>query len=201
MPRRMCSETWRPTVRVAFAAMAGGRAARGAVYPYERDAAKNRAAIAAAGGIEPLIALLGSPSVEVQNAAAGALYNLACIGACRGGCAGACGCVAPYARGAADATRVAIAAAGGIEPLIALLGSASAEVQKAAAGALLKLAFNGVCRGDARRRVCDARVPDGAGTCKARIVEAGGRAALQPLLRSPSGEVQTAAREALGVLE
>ena len=109
---------------------------------------------------------------------------------------------APYARGTADDSRIAIAAAGGIKPLIALLGSPSAGVQNAAAVALLKLASNGVCRccGGARRSVCNARGSDGAGACKARIMEAGGRAALQPLLLSPSAEVQAAAREALGVL-
>ena len=41
-------------------------------------------------------------------------------------------------------TTVAIAAAGGIEPLIALLGSPTADVQMAAAEALWNLAFNGV---------------------------------------------------------
>ena len=59
-----------------------------------------------------------------------------------------------------DASQVAIAAAGGIEPLIALLGSPSVGVQVAAAGALLNLAWkNGVCRGGGggRGRVREAR--------------------------------------------
>ena len=126
--------------------------------PYARCAADaNRVAIAAAGGIKPLIALIGSPFAEVQEAAAGALRNLSSNGVCRGGGSMMCdgGVVPSYARGAADGNCVAIAAAGGIELLIALLGSPSAEVQKAAAGALCNLARNGVCR-DGGAIMCDA---------------------------------------------
>ena len=107
--------------------------------------------------------------MDVQKAAAGALYNLACIGACRGGCAGACGYVAPLARGAADAISVAIVAARGIKPLVALLLSPSAEVQKAATDALQNLASNGVCmftRSEAAARELAA----GAGWLLARAV-------------------------------
>ena len=113
-------------------------------------AAEIEIAIAAAGGIETLIALLGSPTAEVQKVAAGALLILARNGVCRGGGVrrrerageGA----ASYARCVAAENAVVIAAAGGIAPLIALLGSPSAHLQNAAAGVLLGLAFNGVCR-------------------------------------------------------
>ena len=44
-------------------------------------AAENQVAIAAAGAIKPLVALLGSPSAGVQEAAAVALKNVACNGA------------------------------------------------------------------------------------------------------------------------
>ncbi len=42
----------------------------------------NKITIVAAGAVPPLIALLASPSVEVQGAAARALCNLACNGTC-----------------------------------------------------------------------------------------------------------------------
>ena len=144
----MRSVTWRTTVCVAAAAR--GRAAGGEVAPYERGAADgNCVAIAAAGGIEPLIALLGSLSANEQNAAAEVLVNLADNGVCRGGGTRTCdgGAVAPYVYCGAAEIRIAIAAAGGIDPLVALLGSPSAEVQKSAAWALRNLARNGVCRG------------------------------------------------------
>ena len=132
--------------------------------PYARGAAvENGVSIAAAGGIKPLIALLGSPSAGVQEAAVRAVRNLAVNGVCRGGGSRgrvreACG-GAPYARGAAVENGVAIAAAGGIEPLIALLGSPSEGVQEAAANALWTLAFyNGVCRSGVGARACNMRV-------------------------------------------
>ena len=47
--------------------------------------AENKVTIAAAGAIEPLVALLGSPAAGVREESAWALRNLAWKGAC-GGC-------------------------------------------------------------------------------------------------------------------
>ena len=71
---------------------------------------------AEAGAVAPLVYLLGSPSVDVQEAAAGALQQVARI----------------------PEKRVFVAAAGAVVPLVRLLGSASAHVQGAAAAALAK---------------------------------------------------------------
>ena len=49
--------------------------------PYR--AAENKVTIVAAGAIAPLVQLLGSPAPGVQQAAAGALRNLAVNGACK----------------------------------------------------------------------------------------------------------------------
>ena len=42
----------------------------------------NKITIAAAGAVPPLIALLASPSVDVQRAAAGVLRNISANGTC-----------------------------------------------------------------------------------------------------------------------
>ena len=73
----------------------------------------NRAAIAAAGAILPLVRLLGSASEGVQEQAARALEILAVN---------------------SDDNPAAIAAADAIPPLVRLLGSRSAGVQERAAG-------------------------------------------------------------------
>ena len=76
--------------------------------------ADNQVAIAAAGGIAPLVALAGSGTPGARESAAGALWNLAVN---------------------AD-NKVAIAAAGGIAPLVALAGSGTPGAREQAAGAL-----------------------------------------------------------------
>ncbi|CAE7246869.1 PUB12 [Symbiodinium sp. CCMP2592] len=79
----------------------------------------NRASIAAAGAIPPLVELLSSSTPEAQAAAAGVLRNLA----------------------ADDYDNdVLIAEAGGIPALVELLRSSTPEVQAAAAGVLRNLA-------------------------------------------------------------
>ena len=82
----------------------------------------NQAAIAAEGGIAPLIALL-SGSQEVHRDAAGALWALAAGGT-----------------STSAANQAAIAEAGGIAPLVHLLAGASKAAQDTAAGALCVLA-------------------------------------------------------------
>ena len=121
----------------------------------------NLVAIAAAGGIAPLVQLLGSPAADVQGAAAGALANLAENGACKlfvqnvaavlvRECAtAAIMCVATSLPGGvsrADENKVTIVAAGAIAPLVQLLGSPAPGGQQAAAGALCNLAGNGACK-------------------------------------------------------
>ena len=73
----------------------------------------NKAAIAAAGGIPPLVRLLGSSIAGVQQHAARTLWYLA----------------------RNDANKAAIAAAGVIPPLVLLLGSGSELMQEGAAWA------------------------------------------------------------------
>ena len=81
---------------------------------------QNKAAIAAAGGIPPLVALVTSGSDSAKAQAACALENLA-----------------PN-----DQNMAAIAAAGGIPPLVALVTSGSDSAKEHAAGALRNLAMN-----------------------------------------------------------
>ena len=83
------------------------------------ESADNRAIIARAGAIEPLVAMLRGGSAEAQEVAADALRNLAA---------------------SADDIQVAIARAGAIEPLVALVRSGSAVAQASAAAALANLA-------------------------------------------------------------
>ena len=49
--------------------------------PLEACAAENRVTIAASGAIRPLVTLLGSPSADVQEQSAGALWGLVYNGA------------------------------------------------------------------------------------------------------------------------
>ena len=72
-------------------------------------------AIAAAGGIAPLVALVTNGTPGAREEAAGALKNLAC---------------GNYAN------KVAIAAAGGIAPLVALVTNGTPGAREEAAGAL-----------------------------------------------------------------
>ena len=104
-------------------------------------------AIAAAGVLIPLIALLASPSVEMQRAAADTLYNMSSNGTRSA--------AAPFAAALfyiltflvpADAANIAIIAAGAVPPLITLITSLSVDVQVAVADALAILAHNnGTC--------------------------------------------------------
>ena len=86
-----------------------------------QDEFDEKASIAAAGAITPLVELLSGSTPEVQAAAAGALRNLAASD---------------------DDYRVLIAEAGGIPALVELLRSSDPEVQRWAAGALGSLAPN-----------------------------------------------------------
>jgi hypothetical protein len=83
--------------------------------------------------VPPLIALLASPSIEVQLPAAGAVGHVAMRGACS-----RCSRRSMLADdvslcGGVDADQVTIAAAGAVPLLIALLASPSTDVQKVAA--------------------------------------------------------------------
>eukprot|EP00435_Cladocopium_sp_Y103_P017605 s551_g4.t1 len=82
---------------------------------------ENKVAIAAAGGIPPLVALVTSGSDAAKTQAAFALRNLALKN---------------------DQNRAAIAAAGGIPPLIALVTSSSDSAKKEAARALGHVGLN-----------------------------------------------------------
>ncbi|KAH8092393.1 hypothetical protein JL720_5363 [Aureococcus anophagefferens] len=77
-------------------------------------------AIAAAGGIAPLVELVRSGSADAKDSAARALGNLAC---------------------ANDDNQVAIAAAGGIAPLVEVVRSGSDRAKASAVGALANLAY------------------------------------------------------------
>jgi len=81
---------------------------------------QNKAAIAAASGIPPLVALVTSGSDSAKQDAARALGNLAVN----------------------DQNKAAIAAAGGIPPLVTLITSGSDSAKEYAAGALGSLARN-----------------------------------------------------------
>ncbi|KAL0425773.1 UNVERIFIED_CONTAM: protein ARABIDILLO 1 [Sesamum radiatum] len=84
---------------------------------------RNREAIAAAGGVEALVALAHSclnTSHGLQERAAGALWGLS----------------------VSEANSVAIGREGGVAPLIALARSDAEDVHETAAGALWNLAFN-----------------------------------------------------------
>ncbi|KAL0464575.1 UNVERIFIED_CONTAM: protein ARABIDILLO 1 [Sesamum latifolium] len=98
---------------------------------------RNREAIAAAGGVEALVALAHSclnTSHGLQERAAGALWGLS----------------------VSEANSVAIGREGGVAPLIALARSDAEDVHETAAGALWNLAFN---PGNALRIVEEGGVP------------------------------------------
>lgn len=98
---------------------------------------KNREAIAAAGGVEALVALASSCSNAppgLQERAAGALWGLS----------------------VSEANSIAIGREGGVAPLIALARSECEDVHETAAGALWNLAFNA---GNALRIVEEGGVP------------------------------------------
>jgi vacuolar protein 8 len=81
-----------------------------------------RGALAAAGALPPLVAMLGDGTAEERAAAAEALRKLA----------------------RNDANKAAIAAAGAIEPLVALVRDGDARGKAEAAGALWSLAYGDV---------------------------------------------------------
>jgi HEAT repeat protein len=129
-----------------------------ALAAYSRDTLR---ALAAAGIIPPLIALLSSPSADVQHAATGALANVGIsaenkvtivsagalpllITLLSSHSVGVQGAAAAALRnlGASAENKVAIATAGAMPPLVVLLSSPSADVQETAAGALLMLSTN-----------------------------------------------------------
>lgn len=98
---------------------------------------RNREAIAAAGGVEALVALAQScsnASPGLQERAAGALWGLS----------------------VSEANSIAIGREGGVAPLIALARSDAEDVHETAAGALWNLAFN---PGNALRIVEEGGVP------------------------------------------
>ncbi|KAL0304755.1 UNVERIFIED_CONTAM: protein ARABIDILLO 1 [Sesamum calycinum] len=103
------------------------------IYPLTR----NREAIAAAGGVEALVALAHScsnASHGLQERAAGALWGLS----------------------VSEANSIAIGREGGVAPLITLAQSDAEDVHETAAGALWNLAFN---PGNALRIVDEGGVP------------------------------------------
>ena len=83
----------------------------------------NQVAIARAGGLAPLVALLSSSSEITAQYAAAALRSLA---------------------REQQENQIALAKAGAIAPLVELLGTDSAETQEHAVGALLHLASQDV---------------------------------------------------------
>jgi hypothetical protein len=93
--------------------------AAGALASLAEDDAANQAAIRAAGGIKPLVALVCDGDVAFKTNAAGVLATLAKCNAAFG---------------------AAIRAAGAIEPLVALLRDADAQGKTYAAAALATLA-------------------------------------------------------------
>lgn len=98
---------------------------------------KNREAIAAAGGVEALVALASScsnASPGIQERAAGALWGLS----------------------VSEANSIAIGREGGVAPLLALARSESEDVHETAAGALWNLSFNA---GNALKIVEEGGVP------------------------------------------
>lgn len=131
-------------------ALPSARCARGAALSHAHSrapAAEGKIAIAAAGGIRPLIALLHSPIAGVKAAAAAALGNLSlngaspCAGVLRGMWRPADCPVRRRARAAEN--KIAIAAAGGIPPLIELIRSHDSRAHEAGARTLQGLSING----------------------------------------------------------
>lgn len=157
----------------------------------------NRGAIAAAGGVEALVALLVSNNAEVQDEAAAALRCLA-IGS--------------------NDIRQRIVASGSLSHLQVMLQSANVEVQEQAAGVLKTLALhpelvsqivaahvvpslvalcNSVCKGvqqDAAGALRNIAADSGAAM---EVVQSNGVPPLVRLLRSASQDVQETAVGAL----
>ncbi|KAJ6709888.1 PROTEIN ARABIDILLO 1 [Salix koriyanagi] len=107
----------------------------------------NREAIAAAGGVEALVALAQScanASPGLQERAAGALWGLS----------------------VSEANSIAIGQEGGVAPLIALARSEAEDVHETAAGALWNLAFN---PGNALRIVEEGGVPALVDLCSSSV--------------------------------
>jgi len=149
--------------QAAAAALEGARVQKemaAAIWSMTVGNPQNQRAIADAGGIQPLIALLdGSP--EVHRDVAGALWSLASdptnqksiaahggipslVGLLRTGSASAqeTAAGALYALAETADNRVAIAAAGGIPLLVALFGVGSESAIEQAAGALQTLVLH-----------------------------------------------------------
>ena len=121
------------------------------------DHAANRIAIAEAGGIGPLVLLLGSSNATSREHAEGALVRLSIENANReliikklvsmlfdnsnGGEEQAAAALANLASDSSD-NRSSIVEAGGIAPLLALLESASFKAREKALGAISHLAHN-----------------------------------------------------------
>lgn len=106
---------------------------------------ENKIAIVEAGAAPPLISLLASTSLSLQAASAGALQTLSANGApARSGMRQTRSVSSSDDRSVppADDNKIAIAAAGAIPPLIALLALPSLNVQRSAAWALRNLAWN-----------------------------------------------------------
>ena len=114
--------------------------------------------LAAAGTIPKLIAAVGSPASGAQEASAMALMALANHGSCRRArLRRSAGVARSPSRAPAVDNQSAIAAAGGIRPLIALLRSPVAGVAEAAARALRNLSRNGAPPCAASRAVAAVR--------------------------------------------
>ncbi len=152
-----------------------------------------RGAIAAAGGVPPLVAMLASPAPALQASAADALYLLSYD----------------------DSACAAIGAAGGIPPLIGLLSSRAVGVADTAAGAHYSLSFNdahkaALVAGGGIPRLIALLAPGGAplhaasalrNLCvqpAARERVAGGIPPLVRALTDPDGDVQAVQRARYG---
>ena len=135
-------------------------------------AAENRELVVSAGGVEPLVGMLTSASVEAQSRACAAVFHLSPLTSTQQRVVGAGG-ILPLvkllasghleaARGAAGTlwhvaahaeNKVAIVKAGAIVPLVTLLARTdSPEAQEAAAGVLAALAKE---KGAAKRAICN----------------------------------------------
>jgi vacuolar protein 8 len=140
---------------------AAKEAAAGALYNRAFGNVINKAAIAEAGGIPPLVELLRDGSADAKRRAAWALCTLAYISANKDLIAAAGG-IPPLVEllrdGSVDkiiavralqnlaysnaANKILIAEAGGIPPLVELLRDESADAEQSAASALRHLAHN-----------------------------------------------------------
>jgi hypothetical protein len=181
-----------------------------------------RGAIAAAGGVPPLVAMLASPAPALQASAADALYLLSyddstctAIGAAGGIPPLLSAADALYLLSYDDSTCTAIGAAGGIPPLLGLLSSRAVGVADTAEGALYSLSFNGAHKaalvaGGGIPRLIALLAPGGAPLHAASAlgnlcvqpaarerVAVGGIPPLVRALADPDGDVQAVAAGAL----